>query len=33
MEDDFFSGESVEWPRNSGKIFDITPVIPGEAQE
>ena len=33
MEDGFFFGESVEWVSNGGKIFDITPVVPGEAQE
>ena len=33
MKGGFFSGESVEWAGNGGKIFDITPVIPGEAQK
>ena len=33
MEDRIFPGESMERPGNSGEIFDITPVVPGEAQE
>ena len=33
MEDRTFPGESVERPGNSGKILDITPVVPGETQE
>ena len=33
IEDCFFSGESVEWADDCSKIFDITPVVPGEAQE
>ena len=31
MENCFFPDESVEWAGNCGKIFDITPVVPGEA--
>ena len=33
MKDGFCSGESVEWAGNGGKIFEITPVIPGKAQK
>ena len=33
MEDRIFRGESVERPGNGGEILDITPVVPGEAQE
>ena len=33
MEDRIFPGESVERAGNSSEIFDITPVVPGEAQE